>query len=123
MPCNRFYEGSPRLSLHLLLNWEEKNILSPYHYNLLFGDELSEGEYSTYYLDSENIKDIEVEIENSERTIKLTKQGENAEYKVGDYLKKANIILDENRANELENNLEAISSSGIDWITRFWSTV
>ena len=52
---------------------EEKNILSPYTYNLLFGvDELKTGSVANYYLDCNDFTDIEVSVERQgEETIVL----------------------------------------------------
>lgn len=68
---------------------EERNILSPYTYNLLFGDEAVEaGKVARYYLDSFDFTDIEVEIERQgEETIILARSNEVGEYKVGDKIR------------------------------------
>lgn len=74
---------------------EEKNILSPYTYNLLFGvDELKTGSVANYYLDCNDFTDIEVSVERQgEETIVLTKSTGTGVYNVGDKIKNTEFTL------------------------------
>ena len=74
---------------------EEKNILSPYTYNLLFGvDELKTGSVANYYLDCNDFTDIEVSVERQgEETIVLTKSAETGSYNTGDKIKNTEFTL------------------------------
>ena len=74
---------------------EEKNILSPYTYNLLFGvDELKTGSVANYYLDCNDFTDIKVSVEKQgEETIVLTKSTGTGVYNVGDKIKNTEFTL------------------------------
>lgn len=74
---------------------EEKNILSPYTYNLLFGVEgLKSGSVANYYLDCNDFTDIEVSVERQgEETIILTKSTGTGVYNVGDKIKNTEFTL------------------------------
>lgn len=74
---------------------EEKNILSPYTYNLLFGVEvLKSGSVANYYLDCNDFTDIEVSVERQgKETIILTKSTETGVYNVGDKIKNTEFTL------------------------------
>ncbi len=85
---------------------EEKNILSPYTYNLLFGvEELKSGSVANYYLDCNDFTDIEVSVERQgEETIVLTKSDETGSYNIGDKIKNTEFTL--------PNIVKSITNSG-----------
>ncbi len=85
---------------------EEKNILSPYTFNLLFGvDELKTGSVANYYLDCNDFTDIEVSVERQgEETIVLTKSAETGSYNAGDKIKNTEFTL--------PNIVKSITNSG-----------
>ena len=70
---------------------EERNILSPYTYNLLFGaEELNDGESLSYKLDCKDFTDIEVEVNESVLLKPITSI---YKYKKGDKLEKIKFSL------------------------------
>ena len=86
---------------------EEKNLLSPYNYNLLFGRaEMQEGDVASYYLDTKDFSDIEVEVM-TERgyLVELKKVDGEGEYVVGDNLTNVKSILGETSKEEHFYNL------------------
>lgn len=97
---------------------EERNLLSPYTYNLLVGkDEVKEDETLVYYLDTKNFNDVEIEITNSEGETTLLKNGkvsDSVEYYNGDRLSGVGL--------ELENAPISITNLEIKSYKPYWAS-
>lgn len=74
---------------------EERNILSQYTYNLLFGREsMGSSDTATYYLDTNDFKDIEIEIQRKDReSVFLALMEEVGLYNIGEKIKNTEITL------------------------------
>ena len=74
-------EGAPKR-----ITAEERNILSPYVKNLLFGKALADGEKATYYLDQKDFSNLKLTVKrkNGEVVTMENKSEDKAEYQEGD---------------------------------------
>lgn len=85
---------------------EERNLLSPYTYNLLMGvDELGEG-VATYYLDCQNFSNLELFVETSEGTKHLKRESDKKEYEVEEQLKNVEIVVNNTKDYSEEYDVE-----------------
>lgn len=84
---------------------EERNLLSPYTYNLLMGvDKLEEG-VATYYLDCQNFSNLELFVETSEGTKHLKREIDKNEYSEGEQLKNVEIVVNNTKDYITKHNV------------------